>query len=65
MEEVPPGASWTDALPESRGWFKTNLGKHVEGYHLLDEDKVVGHIYYAPSERALVPYDTDPKVAFI
>jgi len=65
MEEVPPGASWTDALPESRGWFKTNLGKHVEGYHLLDEDKVVGHIYYAPSERALVPYETEPKVAFI
>lgn len=65
MKETPPGASWARALPESRGWFKANLGKHVEGYHLMDNSKVVGHIYYATSEKALVPYETEPKVAFI
>jgi len=65
MGEVPPGASWTEALPESREWFKANLGKHVEGYHLLDGNKVVGHVYYEASERALLPFETEPKVAFI
>lgn len=65
MQETPPGASWAKALPESREWFKANLGKHVEGYHLLDNGKVVGHIYYAASEKALVPYETEPKIAFI
>jgi ribosomal protein S18 acetylase RimI-like enzyme len=63
--ELPPGASWGEALPDSRKWFEANLGKHVEGYHLLDGAKVVGHIYYATSEKALVPYETEPKVAFI
>ncbi len=65
MKEVPPGASWAKSLPDSRKWFKTNLGKHVEGYHLLDGDKVVGHIYYETSEEALLPYEIEPKVACI
>jgi N-acetylglutamate synthase-like GNAT family acetyltransferase len=65
MNETPAGASWTESLPESRKWFKENLGKHVEGYHLLDGTKVVGHIYYEMSEKALVPYDIEPGVACI
>lgn len=65
MNETPPGVSWTDFVPESRQWFKTNLGKHVEGYHLLDNDKTVGFIYWATSENALVAYETEPKVACI
>ena len=65
MSETPPGVSWAEYLPESRKWFRENLGKHVEGYHILDDGKVVGHIYYASSENALVPFETEPKVAFI
>ncbi len=65
VSEFPPGVSWAEALPESRKWFKTNLGKHVEGYHLLDDDKVVGHIYYETSETALVPYEIEPRIACI
>jgi len=52
-------------LPDSKKWFKTNIGKHVEGYHLIDGDKVVGHIYYETSEKAMVPYETEPRVAYI
>jgi len=65
MSETPSGVSWAEHLPESRKWFKENLGKHVEGYHIQDNGKVVGHIYYASSENALVPFETEPKVAFI
>jgi len=65
MSKLPPGASWAEALPESRNWFKANLGKHVEGYHLLDGNRVVGHVYYTTSEKALLPFETEPKVAFI
>lgn len=65
MTEVPQGVSWAEALPESREWFKTNLGKHIEGYHLLDGNKVVGHIYYETSENALLPFEVEPDVACI
>lgn len=65
MKEIPPSVSWAEYLPESRKWFKTNLGKHVEGYHLLDDDKVVGFIYYATSEKALIPYEIEPNVACV
>jgi len=65
MSEVPPGASWAEALPESRKWFKANLGRHVEGYHILDDGRVVGHIYYERSEKAMIPYEIEPKVACI
>ena len=67
MSESPPGVSWTEHMPESREWFKRNLGGHVEDYHLVDESsgKVVGHIYYAPSEKMLLPFEVEPNVAFI
>lgn len=66
MSETPQGLSWAEHLPESKKWLKENLGKHVDGYHILDDyGKVVGHIYYASSENALVPFETEPKVAFI
>jgi len=66
MSECPPEVKWIEHVPESRVWFKENLGKHVEGYHLVDEDgKVVGHIYYASSEKALLPFEVEPNVAFI
>jgi N-acetylglutamate synthase-like GNAT family acetyltransferase len=52
-------------LPEAREWFKANLGKNVEGYHLLDDEKVVGLVYYALSENALIPYEVEPDVACI
>jgi len=64
-EEFPPSVGWAECLPESREWFKTNLGRHIEGYHLLDGDKVVGLIYWAKSEKALLPYEIEPKVACI
>ena len=31
MKEIPPERSWAEALPESKEWFKANLGRHVEG----------------------------------
>jgi GNAT superfamily N-acetyltransferase len=65
IDDNPPGVSWADYRVESRKWFKKNLGKHVEGYHLLDDDKVVGHIYYSRSEKAIVPFEIEPNVAFI
>lgn len=65
MSEVPPSVSWAEALPDSKKWFKTNIGKHVEGYHLIDGNKVVGHIYYETSEKAMVPYEIEPRVACI
>jgi len=65
MSETPPGVSWAEAVPESRKWFKANLGKHVEGYHLLDGNRVVGHVYYATSEKVVLPIEAEPKVAFI
>jgi N-acetylglutamate synthase-like GNAT family acetyltransferase len=58
-------ASWADFLPQSRKWFKQNLRKHVDGYHLLDGEKVVGHIYFAPSEKAIAPFEMEPNIAFI
>jgi hypothetical protein len=65
ISEVPDSYGWAKSLPESREWFKANLGKSVEGYHLLDGDRVVGLIYYANSEKALVSYEVEPNVACI
>jgi len=65
MTEVPPGVSWAEALPESREWFRKNLGKHVEGYHLQDKGNVVGHVYFVSSEKAILPFEIESKVAFI
>jgi len=65
MKETPLGVNWADYVPKSKEWFGANLGKHIDGYHLLDDDNVVGFIYWASSENALVAYETEPKVACI
>jgi len=65
MTEIPPGASWPQSLPESKKWFRSNLGKNIEGYHLLDGNRVVGHIYWEASEKALIPYKIESKIAYI
>lgn len=66
MNDLPPQFSaWREALPESRRWFKQHLGRGVEGYHLQDGNRVIGHIYYAPSEEALIPIKTEEGVACI
>jgi GNAT superfamily N-acetyltransferase len=47
-----------------RVWASQNLGRHVEGYHVQGTDGTsVGQLYYALSERALVPYRVEPGVA--
>jgi len=60
-----PRPFWADGLELSRSWFTENLGKHVEGFHLEEGNKIIGHIYWAPSERALVPYWAEPGVAWL
>ncbi|MFX0205452.1 MAG: GNAT family N-acetyltransferase [Candidatus Hodarchaeota archaeon] len=65
VNEASPNALWTEGLSEAREWFKVHLNKYVEGYHLFDGDKVIGFIYYSTSERALVPYEIEPRVACI
>jgi len=65
MSETSVDTAWRDLLPQSRKWFKQNLRKHVEGYHLLDGRKVVGHIYFAPSQKAIAPLQIEPDVAYV
>lgn len=60
-----PRPFWADGLRLSRDRFAENLGKHVEGFHVEEDGAVVGHIHWAPSERAVVPYRTEPGVAWI
>jgi len=61
MTEVP--TPWPKALCHCQDWLAINLGRYVEGYHLqLDGDGVVGHLYFAPAERALIPYKVEGKV---
>lgn len=63
-ESPPP--FWADGLSLARAWFSENLGKHIEGFHLEDEPgSVIGHIYWAPGERALAPYEIEDGVAYI
>jgi len=64
-KEFPPGVDWAEYLPVAREWFKANLGRHIEGYHLIDGDRVVGLIYWARSEMAILPYIVEPGVACI
>ncbi|MDH7486712.1 MAG: GNAT family N-acetyltransferase [Anaerolineae bacterium] len=60
---IPFGA---DGLPLCREWFAENLGRYVEGFHLLDENgNVIGHIYWASSSHALVPYEIEDGMAYI
>lgn len=57
---------WAVGLPLSRSWFAENLGNYIEGFHIEDDDGIViGHIYWAPTESALVPYWVEDHVAFI
>ena len=60
-----PRPFWADGLELSRSWFAENLGCCVEGVHVEEEGRVIGHIYWAPSERALVPYRIEPGVAWL
>lgn len=60
-----PRPFWADGLELSREWFAENLGKYVKGFHLEEGEEVIGHIYWAPSEWALVPYHTEPGVAWL
>jgi len=62
MTEIP--TPWPAALRVCRVWASQNLGRHIEGYHARDAvGKVVGQLYYALSEQALVPYEIEPGVA--
>jgi GNAT superfamily N-acetyltransferase len=62
MSEVP--TPWPEAVRICRVWASQNLGQYVDGYHVQDMDgTAVGQLYYAPSERALVPYKVEPRVA--
>jgi GNAT superfamily N-acetyltransferase len=64
MTEVP--TPWPDALCQCRDWVTENLGRYVEGYHLqLSGGEVIGHLYYAPSERALFPYEVETGVSIL
>lgn len=64
MTEVP--SPWPQALCQCRDWITNNLGKYVEGYHLrLESGEVIGHLYYAPSERALFPYEVEHGVGVL
>jgi len=57
---------WADGLALSRSWFAENLGEYVEGFHAEnDEGEVVGHIYWAPSEKALASYRLEEGAAYI
>ncbi|MBI5033558.1 MAG: GNAT family N-acetyltransferase [Chloroflexi bacterium] len=63
MTEVP--TPWVDSLCVCRDWVSQNLHRYVEGYHALVNDRIVGHLYYAPSERALFAYDAEPGATVI
>jgi ribosomal protein S18 acetylase RimI-like enzyme len=62
MSEVP--TPWPKTLGICRAWAGLNLGRYVEGYHVQDPvGTVVGQLYFATSERALVPYEIEDSVA--
>lgn len=64
MMEVP--TPWPQALCQCRDWIADNLGRFVEGYHLESESgQVVGHLYFALSERALFPYEVESGVGVL
>lgn len=57
---------WADGLPLCREWFADNLGKYIDGFHLVDENgNVIGHIYWASSSHAIVPYEIEDGLAYI
>lgn len=58
MTEVP--TPWPQALCQCREWVARNLGNYIEGFHMqLDNGEVIGHLYYALSEKALIPYEVE------
>lgn len=64
MAEVP--TPWPAALNVCRAWVSENLGRYVEGYHVCDAGgAAIGQLYYAASERALIPYEVEPGVAVL
>jgi predicted GNAT family acetyltransferase len=64
MVEVP--TPWPEALQACRAWIAQNLGTLVEGLHLQDSaGNVIGHVYYASSERALIPYQVEDHVGVV
>jgi hypothetical protein len=64
MTETP--TPWPQALCQCRDWLASNLGRHVDGYHVqLADGEVIGHLYYALSEQALLPYEVEPGVAVL
>ncbi len=64
MTEVP--TPWPRSLCMCRDWVASNLGKYVDGYHLhLESGEVVGHLYFALSERSLFPYEVEPGVGVL
>jgi N-acetylglutamate synthase-like GNAT family acetyltransferase len=57
---------WPQALFLCREWLQEHLGKNIEGFHLeLEDGEVVGHLYYALSQNALVPYEIEQDVGVI
>ena len=61
-----PERFWSNGLPLSREWFRDNLGKQVEAFHLVnDQGNVIGHIYWAASNCALAPYEIEDGVAYV
>jgi hypothetical protein len=64
MTEVP--TPWPDALCQCRDWISKNIGRYLDGYHLHVEDQgVVGHIYFADSENALFSYEVEAGAVVI
>jgi len=62
---ITEDSRWAAGLPLSREWFAQNLGEHVWAWHAEEDGKVVGHIYWAPAERDLVPYRVEDGAAFL
>ncbi len=61
-----PKRFWANGLELSRVWMHDNLGENIEAFHLSDDQgRVIGHIYWAPSGRALAPYDIEDEVAYV
>jgi GNAT superfamily N-acetyltransferase len=61
MTEVP--TPWPEALCQCRSWIGANLGRYAEGFHAQVDEQVIGHLYYAISDRALFPYEVEPGAA--
>ena len=64
MTEVP--TPWPQALCRCQEWVARNLGEYIEGFHVqLESGEVAGHLYYAYSEKALIPYEIEKKVGVL